>query len=169
MYRDPDTIGCGKGDVCSLLVKPGGKCTDISSVYIALCRSVGVPAREVFSIRLGKKDGEDITTYQHCWAEFFLPGYGWVPVDPADVRKDMLVEKLDLKDPKTKKYRDHFWGGIDPYRVVLAIGRDVTLNPPQAGPPLNSFGYPYAEVGGQSVDFYEPKTFIYKYTFRDKQ
>ena len=80
----------------------------------------------------------------------------------------MLVEKLDLKDPKTKEYRDYFWGGVDPYRVVLAIGRDVTLNPPQACPPLNTFGYPYAEVGGQSIDFYEPKTFIYKYTFRDE-
>ena len=74
MYRDPDTKGCGKGDVCSLPVKPGGKCTDISAVYIALCRAAGVPAREIFSVRLGKKDGEDITTYQHCWAEFFLPG-----------------------------------------------------------------------------------------------
>jgi transglutaminase-like putative cysteine protease len=168
MYRDPDTVGCGKGDVCSLLVKPGGKCTDISSVYIALCRAVGVPAREIFSIRLGKKDGEDITTYQHCWAEFFLPGYGWVPVDPADVRKAVLVEKLELKDSKTKAYREYFWGGIDAYRVVLAVGRDVNLNPPQAGPPLNTFGYPYAEVGGKEVDFYQPKNFIYQYLFKEK-
>ena len=52
MYRDPDTIGCGKGDVCMLLKKPGGKCTDISSVYIALARAAGVPAREIFSVRL---------------------------------------------------------------------------------------------------------------------
>jgi transglutaminase-like putative cysteine protease len=66
MYRDPSTKGCGTGDVCQLLKKPGGKCTDISSVFIALCRAVGVPAREVFSIRLGKKAEEDISGYQHC-------------------------------------------------------------------------------------------------------
>jgi len=168
MYRDPGTAGCGKGDVCALLQKPGGKCTDISSVFIALCRATGVPARELFSVRLGKKAAEDITTYQHCWAEFFLPGYGWVTADPADVRKAMLVEKLEPGDPKAKEYREYFWAGIDPYRVVFATGRDVVLNPPQAGAPLNTFGYPYAEVGGTAIDFYQPKNFVYSYSFREK-
>jgi transglutaminase-like putative cysteine protease len=168
MYRDPDTIGCGQGDVCALLLKPGGKCTDISSFYIALSRAAGVPAREVFSIRLGKKAEENITTSQHCWAEFFLPGYGWVTVDPADVRKAMLVEKLERSDPKAMGYRDYFWGGIDPYRVVIAAGRDLVLNPPQSGTPLNTFGYPYAEVGGKAIDFYQPAAFTYTYNFTEK-
>jgi transglutaminase-like putative cysteine protease len=168
MYRDPATRGCGQGDVCELLRKPGGKCTDISSVFIALCRASGVPAREVFSIRLGKKAEEDITTYQHCWAEFFVPGFGWVTADPADVRKAMLVEKLEPGDPKTREYRSYFWGGIDAYRVVLARGRDLKLNPPQAGAPLNTFGYPYAEVDGKALDFYDPKGFSYRYTFKEK-
>lgn len=168
MHRDPNTKGCGKGDVCALLQNPGGKCTDISSVFIALCRAAGVPAREVFSVRLGKKPEEDITTWQHCWAEFFLPGYGWVSADPADVRKAMLVEKLELNDPKTKEYREYFWGGIDPYRVVIASGRDMILNPPQAGTPLNTFGYLYAEIGGKPLDFYDPKGFAYKIMFREK-
>lgn len=168
MYRDPETLGCGTGDVCLLLKKPGGKCTDISSVYIALCRAAGVPAREIFSIRLGKKAEEDTTTWQHCWAEFFLPGYGWVTVDPADVRKAMLTEKIDLENPKTKEYREFFWGGIDPYRVVIAKGRDVVLNPAQSGQSLNTFGYPYAEVGGKALDFYNPKSFVYSYLFKEK-
>jgi transglutaminase-like putative cysteine protease len=168
MYRDPETLGCGKGDVCLLLKKPGGKCTDISSVYIALCRAAGVPAREIFSVRLGKKAEEDTTTWQHCWAEFFLPGYGWITADPADVRKAMLTEKIDLENPKTKEYREFFWGGIDPYRVVIAKGRDVVLNPAQSGQPLNTFGYPYAEVGGKALDFYNPKEFIYSYLFKEK-
>ena len=167
MFRDPDTKGCGKGDVCRLLTTRGGKCTDISSVFIALCRAAGVPAREVFGIRLGKKPVEDITTYQHCWSEFFVPGYGWVTADPADVRKAMLVEKLSLDNPKTREYRAFFWGGIDPYRVVLAKGRDVRLEPPQAEEPLNTFGYPYAEIGGKELDFYNPKGFTYRYTFKE--
>lgn len=168
MYRDPATVGCGKGDVCQLLSKPGGKCTDISSVYVALARAAGVPAREVFGVRLGKKATEDITTWQHCWVEFYLPGTGWVPVDPADVRKAMLVEKLELKDAKTREYRDYFWGGIDPYRFQVATGRDIVLNPPQAGAPLNTFGYPYAEVGGAAVDFYDPQSFSYKITYKEQ-
>lgn len=165
MYRDPKTKGCGSGDVCSLLMTPGGKCTDIHSVFVALCRAAGVPAREVFGIRQGKKDGVDISKWQHCWAEFFLPGYGWVPVDPADVRKMMLKHDLKPEDKKTKEYREYYWGAWDQYRVKLAVGRDLILTPPQKGEPLNTFGYPYAEVGGQALDWLDPATFKYSITY----
>ncbi len=164
MHRDPKTIGCGKGNVCLLLQTRGGKCTDIHSVFIALCRAAGVPAREIFGIRLGKKAVQDITKWQHCWAEFYLPGYGWVPVDPADVRKMMLKKSLTLDDPETADFRRYFWGGWDAYRVELARGRDLVLNPPQKGAPLNTFGYPYAEVGGKILDFYDPASFKYTFT-----
>lgn len=59
--------------------------------FRCMARAAGVPAQEVFGIRMGKKDREDITIWQHCWAEFFLPGYGWEPVDAADVCKAMLI------------------------------------------------------------------------------
>ena len=166
-WRDPKTIGCGKGDVCSLLKRPGGKCTDIHSVFVALCRAAGIPAREIFGVRLGRKPVQDVTTWQHCWAEFYLPGDGWVPVDPADVRKMMLKKKLKLGDPETRKLRAYFWGGWDPYRVRLARGRDLILNPRQQAGPLNTFGYPYAEVGGQPLDFYNPSAFRYTITSQE--
>ncbi|MBC8017335.1 MAG: transglutaminase domain-containing protein [Verrucomicrobia bacterium] len=160
-YRDPKTRGCGTGDVCALLNKPGGKCADIHSVFVALARAAGVPAREVFGIRMGKKEREDVTTWQHCWAEFYLPGYGWVPVDAADVRKAMLTENLKLSDAKTAEYRAYFWGGIDPYRVKLSVGRDMILNPPQPGEPVNYLMYPFARVGGKIIDWLDPLTFKY--------
>ncbi len=164
MYRDESVRGCGIGDVRYLLKKkrPGGKCTDIHSVFVALCRAVGVPAREIFGIRMCKKTSADITRWEHCWAEFYLPGYGWVPVDPADVRKFMLVHGLAFDDPETEKWRSYFWGAWDPYRIRLSVGRDVILNPRQAGSPLNNFGYPYAEVDGVSLDWLSPETFSYK-------
>lgn len=168
MYRDPKTRGCGKGDVCALLARPGGKCADISSVFVALARAAGVPARDTFGLRQGKKSGQDITTWYHCWAEFFLPGYGWVPVDPADVRKKMLVEHLQLDDPQTVHYRHYFWGGIDDLRVALSHGRDLTLNPPQAGGPVNYLMYPFAQVGDKSLDWLDPATFKYTITYRKK-
>jgi len=166
MYRDPQTRGCGPGDVCALLERPGGKCADISSVFIALARAAGVPAREVFGIRQGKEKQTDITGWQHCWAEFFLPGHGWVSIDPADVRKMMLKQKLALGDEKTAEYRRYFWGGVDPYRVGLATGRDLVLGPPQAGEPVNYLMYPYAEIGGKSVDWLDPENFRYTITWR---
>jgi len=167
-YRDPKTRGCGTGDVCALLKNPGGKCADIHSVFVALARAAGVPAREVFGIRMGKKEREDVTTWQHCWAEFYLPGYGWVPVDAADVRKAMLTENLKLSDARTAELRAYFWGGIDPYRVKLSGGRDLTLNPPQQGETVNYLMYPFAQVGGKTVDWLDPATFKYSIIYTAK-
>lgn len=167
-YRDPDTRGCGLGDVYRLLQEPGGKCADISSIYVALARAAGVPARETFGIRMGKKNTQNISTWQHCWAEFYLPGYGWVPVDPADVRKKMLVEKLELNDKKTKEYRNYFWGGIDAYRIRLGEGRDLFLNPRHSGEPVNYLMYPFAQVGDSTLDWLAPETFKYTITYKQE-
>ena len=167
-YRNPKTRGCGTGDVCQLLKDPGGKCSDLSSIYVALARAAGVPTREVFGIRMGKKSSQDIIGWQHCWAEFFLPGYGWVPVDPADVRKKMLVEKLELNDAKTNGYRDYFWGGVDAYRIKLSEGRDLTLNPAQHGGPVNYLMYPYAQVGTKTIDWLDAASFSYSIIYHQQ-
>lgn len=167
MYRDPERRGCGPGNVCQLLDTPGGKCTDIHSVFVSLCRAVGVPSRELFGLRQGKTAEQDISGWQHCWAEFYLPGYGWVPVDPGDVLKLMLKEKLNSYDPKAIEYRNYFWGGIDPFRVQLSRGRDLILNPLQKGQPVNYLMYPFAQVGGQTLDWLDPETFKYRITYRE--
>lgn len=166
MFRDPSVRGCGTGNVPALLKSRGGKCTDISSVFVALARAAGIPAREVFGIRLGKQDGDDMTSSQHCWAEFYLPGYDWVPVDPADVRKAILVEKLEETCERIAPLKESFWGRLEPYRMRLATGRDIILTPPQKGAPLNSLMYPYAEIAGTPADSLDPKSFSYRFTFR---
>ncbi len=165
-FRDPQTRGCGLGDVPRLLERPGGKCADISSIFVALARAAGVPAREILGLRLGRKNGQDISTWQHCWAEFYLPGTGWIPVDPADVRKAMLKRNLSLDDPEVARLREYFWGGVDAYRIRLSQGRDLQLNPPQQGPAVNYLMYPFAQVGGQTLDWLDPATFKYRITFR---
>jgi len=164
-YRNPATRGCGSGDVCALLKDPGGKCADISSIFIALCRASGVPAREVLGIRMGKNPVQDITTGQHCWAEFFLPGTGWISVDPADVRKKMLVDNLQIDDPATAACREYFFGGIDAYRIKLSHGRDLLPNPEPAGGAINYLMYPFAQAGDQTLDWLDPENFTYAITF----
>ena len=150
MYRDPNIKGCGFGRVEQLLVSLGGKCGDISSVYVALARSAGIPAREIFGIRLPKGKEGEMTKAQHCWAEFYLSGYGWVPVDPADVRKAMLEKKLKLGEEK--EIREYYFGAVDKQRIAYGMGRDLVLDPPQKGGPLNYFMYPYAETDGEALD-----------------
>lgn len=160
-YRDPETRGCGFGDVTALLRRPGGKCADISSIYIALARAAGVPTREILGIRSGKQAPQDVTGWQHCWAEFYLPGYGWVPVDPADVRKAMLKQNLKLEDPQVAELREAYWGRVDQYRIRLSEGRDLQLNPPQQGPAINYLMYPFAQIDGKTIDWLDPLTFKY--------
>ena len=48
--------------------------------------------------------------------------------------------------------REYFFGAHDPHRVLFTVGRDIMLQPPQQGPPLNYFIYPYVEVDGKPFD-----------------
>lgn len=150
--RDGDVHGCGVGDVDSLLDNLRGKCVDLSSVFVALARSIGIPAREVFGTRI--KGSGDITGNYHCRAEFYLPGYAWVPVDPSDVRKVMLNEGLSIDDPKVQEAREYYFGNQTESYVDFYTGRDIVLNPTQASAPLNYFMYPYAEVDGQALGLF---------------
>lgn len=167
MHRDPNVKGCGFGEVEKLLVTMGGKCGDIHSVFVALSRASGVPAREIFGIRIPKGKEGDMTKAQHCWAEFYMPGYGWVPVDPSDVLKAMLEKKTTDRE-QVKDLIDYFFGAIDENRIAYQTGRDVTLNPRQNGERLNYFMYPYAEADGKPLneDLYG-FNIGYKITFKE--
>lgn len=166
MYRDPNVKGCGFGIVETLLETKGGKCADIHSVFVALSRAAGIPAREVFGIRIPKGQEGDMTKAQHCWAEFYLPGYGWVVVDPADVRKAILEQKITIE--QAKPLREYYFGAVDESRIAFGTGRDIILNPPQSGGPLNYFMYPYAEADGKALneDLYG-YNIGYKITFKE--
>ncbi len=166
MNRDESVKGCGTGDVCALLDTKAGKCTDINSVFVGLCRASGIPAREMFGIRM---NADDITKNQHCWAEFYVPGTGWVPADPADVLKAVLKGGWTKDQAETKEKAEYYWGGWDAERVELSEGRDLTLAPAQADGTLNNFGYPYAEVDGAALDYYDPTTFVYTISFAAEQ
>ena len=161
--REANLTFCGNGDVCKLLKNLRGKCADFSSVFVALSRSVGVPSREIFGTRISKNG--DITGSYHCHAEFYNPGFGWIPVDPSDVAKLMLNENLDLDDEKVIQARDYYFGIQSETYVDLASGRDIILNPPQDGDPLNYFMYPYAEINGEPLDFISQEKLRYKVSF----
>jgi hypothetical protein len=163
--RDPTVKGCGLGIVERTLAKRSGKCADLSTVYVALARAAGVPAREVFGLRLGNKAKQDITGGYHCWAEFYLPGTGWVQVDPSDVRKIMLTKGISLEE--ATPYREYYFGSVDEDRIALKKGgRGIQLNPPQNAGPVNYLMYPYAEINGQALDHFNPKDFGYSVSYR---
>ena len=90
-FRDAKVRGCGWGDIKSMLETRnfGGKCGDLNAMFVGLARSVGVPARDVYGLRVARSEhgyaslgvgSPNVTRAQHCRAEFFAQGYGWVPV-----------------------------------------------------------------------------------------
>lgn len=181
MQRDESVMGCGVGDA-NAIIKSGilkGKCTDIGSVFVALARAAGVPAREVFGIRVGKSElspaigksdedgGAEITSAQHCRVEFYVRGIGWVPADPADVTKVRLSEKLDNSSEKIKKIKEYLFGSWEGCWIGYNSGRDFVLKPTPAVKPINNFGYPYAEVDGEVVNYYNAKRFRYEYVSQE--
>ncbi len=166
-FRDRSVKGCGLGLTTRTLteLKGGGKCADISSVFVTIARAAGIPARDVFGLRLFEPKSGNISTAFHCWTQFYLPGTGWVMADPADVRKMMLDHNIKLKN--AGKWEKFFWGGDDLFRVVLEKNaRGVVFNPPQKGAPLSYFMYPFAQVDGKSLDYFSPKDFSYTVTFK---
>jgi transglutaminase-like putative cysteine protease len=181
-FRDPKTRGCGVGDVRSLLESGnlGGKCADLNALFVGLLRSVDVPARDVYGIRVapskyGYKSlgtgSPNVTRAQHCRAEFFARGHGWVPVDPADVRKVVLEEppgNLAVKDAKVLAARERLFGGWEMNWLAYNMGHDVQL-PNAAGkaPKLPYLMYPNAEADGELRDQFEPDSIKYAITSRE--
>jgi transglutaminase-like putative cysteine protease len=164
-YRDPNVKGCGLGDPLRTLnqCQGGGKCADLSSVFVTLARAAGIPARDVYGLRLASPKAGDVTSGFHCWAEFYLPGTGWVMADPADVRKMMLVHDLELED--AGDWRKFFWGGDDLFRLVLEKNaRGAKLS--GAVQPVDYFMYPAAQVDGKMLNYFDAAGFSYKVEFR---
>lgn len=179
-FRDPKVKGCGIGDISTMLHTGylGGKCADLNALYVGLARAAGLPARDVYGIRvansaeyksLGKAD--DITGAQHCRAEVYLSGFSWVPVDPADVRKVVLEENLPgaqlaLDDPKVKKVRAKLFGAWEMNWLPYNYAHDLRL-PNSNGPELGFFMYPQTETANGRKDSLDPKNF--SYTIKSKE
>jgi transglutaminase-like putative cysteine protease len=177
-YRDGKVRGCGTGDIKFMLENKamGGKCADLNALFVALARAEGIPARDVYGIRvansnLGYKSlgkAGDITKAQHCRAEFYAQGYGWVPVDPADVRKVILEEDGGKKedDPMVLAARKRLFGSWEMNWLAYNYAHDVPLPGSQRGK-IGFLMYPQSETAQGRLDELDPDNF--KYTITSKE
>lgn len=174
------------GDVVSILKgykgeeggRNAGSCMDMNSVFVALCRAEGIPARTLYGFRF-------TTLGPNCRAEFYLPGYGWVPVDPALAIKQ--GRGLDAP-PKTdhditwEGIKDKYWGNAEENWICVNMGRDIWLDPPQSvdtggeykevlnpDGSINLFMFPYGEFGGEYIPCQNSKNFKYEYSFDEQE
>jgi len=139
MTYDKTTPGWGNGDSERACDVQKGNCTDIHSFFMSLARAEGIPARFVIGFPL-KPEAEATIPGYHCWAELYLPGRGWFPVDASDASKTT-----------DQKKRDYLFGHLDPDRVQFSVGRDIHLDPPPCAETLNYFIYPYVEGNGKAI------------------
>jgi transglutaminase-like putative cysteine protease len=178
-YRNPKTRGCGTGNIRFMLESRdlSGKCADLNALYVGLARAVGLPSRDVYGIRVAKSEmgykslssSEKITKAQHCRAEVYLSEHGWVPVDPADVRKVMLEEPPGNRPPgdeMVKKARARLFGSWEMNWMAYNFAHDVFL-PGSTGLPLAFLMYPQAETADGRLDSLDPESFEYEIQSRE--
>jgi transglutaminase-like putative cysteine protease len=180
-YREPKVRGCGEGDIKTMLETGnlGGKCADLNAIFVGMCRSLGIPARDVYGIRLvpsafGYKElsgnPASLKGAQHCRAEVFLKDFGWVAMDPADVAKVMRLETPEwiktTDNPVVAPVNQALFGGWEGNWLAWNNAHDVAL-PNSTGPKLGFFMYPAAETGDERLDAYSPDAFKYQITARE--
>jgi len=179
-FRNPKTRGCGVGDIKAMLETGdlSGKCADLNALYVGLARAVNLPARDVYGLRVARSEfgyrslgvgSPNVTRAQHCRAEVFLTGYGWVPVDPADVRKVVLEEKAQpttLADPVVPPVRAKLFGSWEMNWLAYNEAHDIKL-PGSSGPAVGFLMYPQAETGSERLDSLDPDNFKYTITARE--
>ena len=180
-YREPKVRGCGVGDIKTMLETENlsGKCADINSLFVGLCRAVGIPARDIYGIRLvpsafGYRElggnPANLKGAQHCRAEVYLQAQGWVAMDPADVTKVMRQETTEwIKDaghPLVTPVRKALFGSWEGNWMGYNTASDLTL-PQSDNKKLPFFMYPQAQTAAGLRDPYDPDAFAYQITARE--
>jgi transglutaminase-like putative cysteine protease len=179
-YREPKVRGCGTGDIKAMLETKsfGGKCADLNGLFVGLVRAAGVPARDVYGIRVAPSafgyrslgaGAANISKAQHCRAEVFLTDHGWVAMDPADVAKaarEETNEKLAIDHPLIAPVRARLYGGWEGNWLAYNVAHDVKLPKSTHGDKLGFLMYPQAETAEGRRDSLDPDTVRYTITTR---
>jgi transglutaminase-like putative cysteine protease len=117
----PMPKGLCLGSAKECMLGTGDCCTDQHALFIALCRSRGIPCRLMYGSRLKpENEGKDHDPGYRCWPNFFAPGLGWVPLD------------ISSADTAPAARASEWFGGLDENRLEWAEGRDFDLEPRSA-------------------------------------
>lgn len=181
-HREPKVRGCGTGDVKTMLETGnlGGKCADLNAIFVGLCRASGIPARDVYGLRVAPSafgyrelgaNPANLKGAQHCRAEAFLKDYGWVAMDPADVLKVMRQETQEwIKDrnhPLIAPVDEGLFGRWEGNWIAYNRGHDVTLPGSASKSKLPFLMYPNGENATGRFDELAPDNFKYTISARE--
>ena len=124
-----------------------GNCTDYHSYFMSLGRTLGIPSRFHMGFLIPSEEEGAVGGY-HCWADYYIDGEGWYPIDISEA--DKVPDK-----------KDYYFGTIDNNRVEMILGRDLILKgfEPEA---TNLFIYPIMEVNDKKSSAFT-KSFAYNH------
>ncbi len=137
MRYDKSGEGWGRGDAMYACDARTGNCTDFHAYFIALARSIGIPARFAIGATIPADKNEGTIEGYHCWAEVLADG-SWVPVDISEAWKN-------------PKLADYYFGHNPANRFELTKGRDLIVDPEPASGPINFLAYPLLEMNGEVI------------------
>ena len=123
-----------------------GNCTDYHSYFISLARTMDVPSRFHMGFPI-PSGSEGVVGGYHCWADYYVEGEGWYPVDISEADKD--PSKID-----------YYFGTVSDSRVEMVVGRDFKLAGYNGGV-MNLFIYPVLEINDKTSENFK-KSFTYK-------
>ncbi len=127
--------GWGNGDATYACNVKTGNCTDFHSYFIALSRSISIPARFSIGASIPSSRNEGGIHSYHCGAEFYAEGKWW-PVD---------ISEAD----KYSNLASYFFGRHPANRIELSRGRDLVVEPGPVTGPINFLAFPVLEIGGK--------------------
>jgi len=157
---NPLTSGIGHVDIGRMLESGdlSGRSADLALLFVGLCRSIGLPARPVFGVRIDSSRlfgslgvSGDLSKEQHCRAEFYTPGYGWIPVNPSDVRQAIRDERLSPGDAKLAVLKKLLFGFWEMNWISFNAAQDISLRG-STGPTLPFLVYPEVETADGRFD-----------------
>jgi len=99
-----------------------GDCGSQSMYFAALCRSLGIPSRAVGGYQL--VPGDEGT---HFWAEYYLEGYGWIPVDVTAA--ETADWAYNATPDERHRFREYYFGSLNPYRYIIQKDVDILITP----------------------------------------
>jgi transglutaminase-like putative cysteine protease len=107
-----------------------GDCTEFADALLALSRAAGIPARFLEGVTYREGTRSELGQIKHDWLEAYLPGIGWVPLDPTWGRFPAR--------------RDSYFAGMSPDHIVVTVGRNL--------PTLGGYHYFYYTWAGEEID-----------------
>jgi transglutaminase-like putative cysteine protease len=102
-----------ENDIFIALEKKQADVYTAAMLYSTMLRCAGVPCLPVSGVLVSR----DRQTKNHWWAEFWIDGFGWIPVDPV-----MGSGAVPLQFGDNPDREDYYFGNIDSQRIAFSRG-----------------------------------------------